>query len=323
MLGRMRRFDVFNGDADGICALHQLRLAEPAQAELVTGPKREVRLLDRVEAVAGDRVTVLDVSLARNRAALVRLLERGARVRYFDHHDPGDIPTHPRLEAHIDSSGLACTSELVDRYLGGRFRPWAVVAAFGDNLPGAALRLAAGLGLDAGRLGRLDSLGQGLNYNAYGFRPEDVLVPPEALYRIVSRHPDPFTLLDDPVVARLEEDRLADLERARAIEPLRVGAAHEAWLLPDARWARRVIGTFANSLARDRPGRAHAVLVPIPPEGYAASVRVPAACATSAATFCSAFPGGGGRAMAAGIEQLPAERLEAFLAAFAAAFPGA
>jgi hypothetical protein len=28
-------FDVFNGDADGLCALHQLSLAEPRAARLV------------------------------------------------------------------------------------------------------------------------------------------------------------------------------------------------------------------------------------------------------------------------------------------------
>ena len=48
-----RLFDVFNGDADGLCALHQLRLAEPADSELVTGPKRDISLLKRVNAAAG------------------------------------------------------------------------------------------------------------------------------------------------------------------------------------------------------------------------------------------------------------------------------
>lgn len=39
-------YDVFNGDADGICALHQLRLARPRpEAQLVTGVKRDIRLL--------------------------------------------------------------------------------------------------------------------------------------------------------------------------------------------------------------------------------------------------------------------------------------
>ena len=54
----MHLIDVFNGDADGLCALHQLRLAEPADSELVTGPKRDISLLKRVKAGAGDRITV-------------------------------------------------------------------------------------------------------------------------------------------------------------------------------------------------------------------------------------------------------------------------
>ena len=42
----MARFDVFNGDADGICSLVQLRRADPApEAVLVTGRKRRIDLL--------------------------------------------------------------------------------------------------------------------------------------------------------------------------------------------------------------------------------------------------------------------------------------
>ena len=88
----MRYFDVFNGDADGICALHQLRLADPVDSQLFTGIKRDIELLGSVPAGAGDRVTVLDVSLDRNRAGLMALLERGAHVRYFDHHYAGPLP---------------------------------------------------------------------------------------------------------------------------------------------------------------------------------------------------------------------------------------
>ncbi len=38
-------YDIFNGDADGICALLQLRKAEPRDAQLVTGVKRDINLL--------------------------------------------------------------------------------------------------------------------------------------------------------------------------------------------------------------------------------------------------------------------------------------
>ena len=318
----MQFYDIFNGDADGICALHQLRLAEPVDAELVTGLKHEVALLDRVDAGAGDHVTVLDVSLDRNRAALARMLDRGARVRYFDHHYAGIVPIHPGLEAHLDATGQSCTSELVDRHLGGRFRRWAVVAAYGDNFPEAAARLADGLGLDAARLERLRALGEALNYNAYGATPADVLVAPVQLYRVVSRYADPVELIDrEPLVATLERERAADLARALEVTGQRLSPGARAYELPNVAWSRRVLGTFANRLANEQPARAHAVLVPLPDGGYVASVRVPRDCATSAVDFCRRYPGGGGRTTAAGVERLEAADVEAFLSAFGAAYP--
>ena len=44
-------YDVFNGDADGICALLQLRLEEPLVSTRITGIKRDIALLERVHAV--------------------------------------------------------------------------------------------------------------------------------------------------------------------------------------------------------------------------------------------------------------------------------
>ncbi|MGA8005175.1 MAG: hypothetical protein WCA17_03665, partial [Burkholderiales bacterium] len=259
----MRYIDVFNGDADGICALHQLRLAEPLDAELVTGVKRDIDLLRRVRAAAGDRVTVLDVSLERNRPALMALLECGATVRYFDHHAAGEVPSHPALELHIDESPGVCTSILVDRHLGGQFRIWAVVAAFGDGMPEAAVRLASSLKLEEEALAALRALGENLNYNAYGDDEADLLVRPVELYRSVSRFRDPFRLLDaEPLLRRLDQERRADLGRALALAPHRVSERADAFLLPNAAWARRVSGSFANRLAGEAPRRAHVVVAP-------------------------------------------------------------
>ena len=84
----------FNGDADGLCALQQLRLADPQEAQLITGVKRDIKLLDRVQAGTGDEVIALDISLDTNRAGLARLLDNGARVHYFDHHFAGEQPDH-------------------------------------------------------------------------------------------------------------------------------------------------------------------------------------------------------------------------------------
>jgi len=118
----MKRFDVFNGDADGICALHQLRLAEPAKATLVTGVKRDVGLLAGLGKVRGAQVTVLDLPFHENREAALGLLERDCRLLYFDHHFAGEVPSHPALESHIHPSPSTCTSLLVDDYLKGAFR---------------------------------------------------------------------------------------------------------------------------------------------------------------------------------------------------------
>lgn len=113
----MKYFDIFNGDADGICALHQLRLANPVESDLLTGLKRDVSLLAGVEAGKGDCLTVLDISLDKNRVDVVRLLEQGCSIEYFDHHFAGDIPQHPNLKATIDTSAGVCTSLLVNQGL--------------------------------------------------------------------------------------------------------------------------------------------------------------------------------------------------------------
>ena len=82
----MNRFDVCNGDADGLCAVVQWRLAHPAPATLITGLKRDIELLQQVQAAPGDEVLVCDLSMQRNLPALQRVLQQGARVRWFDHH---------------------------------------------------------------------------------------------------------------------------------------------------------------------------------------------------------------------------------------------
>ena len=117
----MTDFDVFNGDADGLCALTQLRNAQPRDAQLVTGVKRDIKLLDRVEAQPGSHITVLDVSLDKNRTGLERVLDQGAKVFYCDHHFAGDIPQNPNLEALVNTAPDVCTSLLVNNYLEGAF----------------------------------------------------------------------------------------------------------------------------------------------------------------------------------------------------------
>ena len=313
----MSYYDVFNGDGDGICALHQLRLAEPRGSILVTGLKRDIELLQRVRAVPGDQVTVLDISMDRNRAPLLALLRRGVEVRYIDHHFAGEIPLSPELDATIDESPGVCTSLLVDRLLDGRFRKWAVVGAFADNLQGTAMELAKPLALDERALADLRELGESLNYNAYGETEADLLLPPAQLYRIVSRYEDPLKLArEEPLVTRLTHERETDMRRAFRARPSHQWRFGDVYVLPDAAWSRRVSGTFANRLATKSPASAHAVLTPVGPSHFSVSVRAPVEGGPSAVEFCRRFPNGGGRSGAAGIDRLDAARLAEFVTAF-------
>ena len=125
----MAYYDVFNGDADGICALQQLRLEDPRQAQRISGLKRDINLLQQVDAAVGDEITVLDVSLDANRDALVEVLARGASVFYADHHYPGDIPDSELLDCHIDVAADTCTSLIINRILNNSQANWAVVGA--------------------------------------------------------------------------------------------------------------------------------------------------------------------------------------------------
>src|SRR5262245_13425300 len=188
----MPAYDIFNGDADGLCALRQLRLHQPLDAQLITGTKRDIALVRRVRAAAGDRLTILDVSLHDNRDAVQAALAAGAICVYFDHHFSGPPLDHPNLEVHISSAPDTCTSLLVDAWLGGAHRAWAVVAAFGDNLAHAAAQAAQPLRLSPQQLAIARALGECLNYNAYGDSVDDLYFHPADLYRRLSAFADPL-----------------------------------------------------------------------------------------------------------------------------------
>ena len=317
----MTRFYAFNGDADGLCALQQLRLVEAGEATLVTGVKRDITLLERVDAQAGDEVTVLDISLDRNRAALLRLLASGASVRYFDHHYAGELPVHPRFEPHIEETSDVCTSVLVDRYLEGRYRAWATVAAFGDGLPHVAKAVAKSAGIDAQTLAALETLGTALNYNAYGDSISDLHVDPAELAREMRPFAHPLDFVrQSPTYVRLASGYDADMREARALTPTSEVPGATTLVLPDEPWARRAIGVLANELTHARPENAIAILCPRASGGFVVSVRVPPGRSVSADTFCREFETGGGRKLAAGIDCLQDANVASFVERFEARY---
>lgn len=317
----MSHYDVFNGDADGLCALQQLRLAEPIESTLVTGVKRDIALLEPLDVEPGDSLTVLDISLDRNRDALMRLLDGGAQVRYIDHHYPGDIPAHPALETHIETTADKGTSLIVDALLGGAHRAWAVVGTFGDNFERTAHHAAEPLDLAPEALEQLRELGILLNYNGYGPSIEDLHIAPDQLFRALQPYADPLEFIaSDSLFVRLREGYTDDLSRAHAITIDDLGERHRLIILPDQPWARRVSGVYANELARAEPHKAHAMLTRLAGGGFVVSVRAPLVNPDGADVLCRQFPSGGGRRAAAGINHLPESAYDQFLGQFLKAF---
>ncbi len=317
----MTSYDVFNGDADGICALQQIRLHSPKQSKLITGLKRDIELLGRVPAKAGDDITVLDISLDKNRQSLETLLEAGARVFYADHHYPGEIPKHENLSAHIDVAADICTSLIVNRYLHNAHAKWAVVGAFGDNFDAAATELGRGIGLDDDALASLQQLGICLNYNGYGFEIEDLMFHPAELYENLHVFEDPRDFLaSDQGYKALLQQYLADRQQSQNAEPESVNDSCAVYMLPNESWAKRVVGAMGNDLAKQNPNMAHALLIDRGDGGYRVSVRAPYNLKQGADELCRQFESGGGRKAAAGINQLAYNLLAQFLDKFNQAF---
>lgn len=316
----------FNGDADGLCALQQLRLAGEldASVKLVSGVKRDIALLQRVQAGPGERVTVLDIALQHNGDHARRLLAGGVRLRYFDHHHPGELPEHPAFEAFIDTAADVCTGILVDRYLQGRHQRWAIVAAFGDGMAGPARILADRHGLAVDEVTALAELGLLLNYNAYGESLCDLHCDPVALAEELRPYADPLAFArSSPCVARLRAGYAADMAAAQGQRPWHEGPGALLYRLPAAAWARRVNGVLANQLAAREPSRVIGLLSAKAGGGWSFSLRVPAACALPAHEFCRGFASGGGRARAAGINHLADEDLEPLVSRLMAGYPKA
>jgi single-stranded DNA-specific DHH superfamily exonuclease len=310
----MTYYDVFNGDADGICALQQLRLCEPKEdAVLVTGLKRDIGLLSRVDVSPGDEITVLDVSLEKNRAALDRVLNAGATVFYADHHFPGEIPVHHKLDVHIDVTADTCTSLIVNKHLQGANAKWAVVGAFGDNFDQVAKDLGSSIGLNESQLTQLQQLGICINYNGYGFELDDLMFHPEALYQLIHPYSNPLDFIAlEAGYEKLLAQFMTDMEMAKDFNPQASNADGSVYLLPNKSWAKRVVGVMGNELAKKYPDKAHALLVDTGDGGYRVSVRAPYNRKYGADDLCRRFKSGGGRKAAAGINQLDSPLLSEF-----------
>lgn len=311
-------YDVFNGDADGICSLQQLRLAKPiAESKKISGVKRDIQLLGKVQDAECCTFTVLDISLDTNRLALQRLLSRQNHIFYVDHHYAGDIPQTPLLTSHIDLDPKTCTSLLVNVLLDGLYGGWAVCGAFGDNLHGPARDLATSLSMTENQLLQLKEVGELLNYNSYGEAIEDLRFSPLQICDVLQHYADPLVFSTSPeIMPALRLGFQEDMEFALAQKEHGPKGKNRVYILPNASWARRISGVFANLKAREKAESAHALITENSDGSFRISVRAPLVDGRNADTLCRQFPSGGGRTGAAGINELPAEMLESFVSAF-------
>ncbi|ARP38136.1 acetyltransferase [Vibrio syngnathi] len=308
-------YDVFNGDADGIIALLQLRLSEPRESVLVTGVKRDIKLVSQVASQIIEpgtpnevsSVTVLDVSMEKNLPALRSLLDANIDVFYCDHHRTGDVPISDHLETLIDTAPESCTSLLINQKLKGAHVAWAIAAAFGDNLKTVAAQLADENGFEQSQIEFLEELGTLVNYNGYGTSLSDLHFTPVELYQTLYQYPNPFDLLDDTdsVFYRLRAAYQNDRQQLSNLAPIYESAVTRVFELPGETWARRISGVFGNEIVNQDPNRAQAVLTKNQDgESYTVSLRAPLSNRTGADEICSSFVTGGGRKAAAGINQL-------------------
>ena len=312
----MMHFDVFNGDADGILSLVQLRQIEPKNSILVTGVKRDTNLLKHVPLDDEDKsITVLDVSMEKNIDALKQLLEAGAEIFYADHHRAGEIPEHKSLSAHINLDANTCTALIVDKLLGGQKHEWAIAAAYGDNLIAKGNELSQEAKLSVAQSEQLKELGILVNYNGYGESLEDLHFEPAELFKQLVKYDSPFDCIADSesVFSVLKLAYAADHDKAESAHIVSDQSKLLAIQLEDAAWARRISGVYGNELANQNPDKAIIVLTNNATGSYRVSLRAPINNKQGAGDICSRFTTGGGRAAAAGINDLPAEQLNELL----------
>src|SRR4030067_1700262 len=87
---------------------------------------------------------------------------------------------------------------------------------------------------------------------------------------------DPFAFIEGSTAfGKLAAGFHDDINRADVLSPILENHHCAAYLLPDASWARRVSGVFANRLANSHPERAHAILTINRHGDYTVSVRAP------------------------------------------------
>lgn len=308
----MDKYLVFNGDADGICAAHQYYLENQTQFQAVTGVKRDISLLKKIEKVENSEINVFDIAVEKNARWLNQLLGNNNRIQWFDHHISKELPAHSNLTYNIRTDVDVNTSLIVSQYLNKPQSPWAIVGLFGDNMQERASQIGRSIGFDEIQIQSLKRMGELLNYNAYGSSLEDLYFHPAAILEKLQPYLNPLEFIqNETLIDNLARGYEEDFKQIEQVEWL----TRNIVLLPDQKWARRVIGDFAYQLVRNQPEQNFAVLLTIG-DSFQVSIRTSSSGKKNAGKFCMGFPTGGGRKGAAGINDLPIKQLDHFIREF-------
>jgi len=309
----MTNYDVFNGDTDGIFSWHQLRLTHPRDAIIVTGVKRDVNLVARVNASEGDLVTIMDVSHAKNRKDVQRILDSGAIVEYFDHHDPKELIDHANITYHINTEPNISTGLIVNSYVKGKHNLWSIATAFGDNHLDLAMDLAKSENLSDEQIQILKNIGLVVNYNSYGQTIDDLFYSPKVIAESVKAcRTDVFQFIEQgDIFSILLDNYNADMSSAMCQEPYSINSNGVIYILPNEAWTHRIMGSFSNHLVSTNKDLACAIAVLNSDGTYRISVRSSINNPHGAGNLCSKF-GGGGREKAGGVNNLPDSELTSF-----------
>ena len=271
------RWYAYNGDADGICSMVQWGLVNGIEGHRVTGVKRDIELLERVNPNPDDEIIVMDISLARNHSRAVELSSQGFDIIWFDHHLAGE--PIDGIATNIDTSANVCTARIVEKFLGVE-SDWAQVALHGD-----------GLSVHSSKP-EFKELGELLNYNGYGADLSDLHFHPDDLLLLCLQAKTPQNFIDTQAFKTLKNGFESDLSNAINIEP-----SNGYYLLPNEAWARRVVGVMAHRINESGDGP-HVIAI-----DKGETLQVSIRGSEGIGDLCKMF-GGGGRATAGGIDAL-------------------
>ncbi len=280
------RWFAYNGDADGICSMVQWGLVHGVEGKRITGVKRDIVLLDRIHPSEDDEVIVMDISLARNHSMAQKLAQGGADITWFDHHLAGD--KIESINAYIDTSDNVCTARIVEQYLGVESN-WAQVALHGDGLSKHS------------SIPEYKELGELLNYNGYGADLTDLHFHPDELMMLCLESKTPEQFMQSPAFAKLKQGFDYDISNAESITE-----QDGFFLLPNEAWARRVVGVMAHRINEKGAGP-HVIAI-----DKGSTFQISMRGQTGIGELCAMF-GGGGRATAGGIDNLPKAEITALM----------